>query len=120
MSSDSVPRRLATGHSRPSVNTPEKTLLVAILAQALRDLVYPGGFNPTRGSALDARNWFSSQETSPGSFLWICNALEIDPCLLRRWAGELHPDGDWKKQVRKVVASVRDAGLSEVDDEKVL
>lgn len=112
--SDSVPTRLATVRSKSSGNAPEKNLLAAILAQALRDLIYAGRFSPTRGLAFDARNWFSSQETSPGSFIWICTALEIDPCPLRQWVEELHSaDGDRKKEVKKVVASVRDGNLGE-------
>ena len=117
MLSDSVPPRFETDHSKSGVNTPEKKLLVAILAQALRDLVYAGRFSPTKGPAFDALKWFSSEQTSPGSFLWICTALEIDPCPLRQWVEELHSaDGDWKKEVQKVVASVRDASLGRVDD----
>ena len=92
MLSQNASVRFATVYSRPSINTGEKKLLMAILIQAIRDLIYPGLLCPTRDVAFDARNWFFSQETYTGSFLWVCAALEIKPEPFRQLAEGLRSE----------------------------
>ena len=59
-----------------------KKLAVAILLQALRDLLAPrksGKENKRNWERWqrDAQEWFFSEETTPGSFYWVCEILNI-------------------------------------------
>ncbi len=57
---------------------------MAILTQALRDAL-----SPTTASNLqwkrDSRDWFYSDDYSPGSLSWVCTILEFKPQVLREW-----------------------------------
>ncbi len=51
----------------------------AILVQAVRDLMSPKK-SSERDWAIwqeDALEWFFSKETTPGSFYWVCEVLDI-------------------------------------------
>ncbi len=59
-----------------------KRLALAILIQALRDLLAPSkcGKENRRnweGWQRDAQEWFFSEGTTPGSFYWVCEVLNI-------------------------------------------
>ena len=59
-----------------------KKLAVAILLQALRDLLAPsksGKENRRNWERWqrDAQEWFFCEETTPGSFYWVCEVLNI-------------------------------------------
>jgi len=59
-----------------------RKLAVAILLQALRDLLTPsrsGKENRTNWEKWqqDALHWFFSEEKAPGSFYWVCEVLNI-------------------------------------------
>ena len=59
-----------------------KKLAVAILLQALRDLLAPrksGKENKRNWERWqrDAQEWFFCEETTPGSFYWVCEVLSI-------------------------------------------
>jgi len=65
-----------------------KKLAVAILVQALRDLLTPrksGKENRRNGEKWqqDALHWFSSEETTPGSLYWVCDILNIGSWRIR-------------------------------------
>ena len=53
-----------------------KDLWLAVLEQAIKD---------ARGTRIyysvveEARDWFKSENEDPGSFLWICRLLGLDP-----------------------------------------
>jgi hypothetical protein len=57
----------------------ERRLWAAVLCQAVCDLRY-------HRSALQhfTRLWFESDKREPGSFLWVCELLELDASWLRR------------------------------------
>ncbi len=59
-----------------------KKLAVAILLQALRDLLAPsksGKENRRNWERWqrDAQEWFFSEKSTPGSFYWVCEVLNI-------------------------------------------
>jgi hypothetical protein len=59
-----------------------RKLAVAILLQALRDLLTPGRSGKENGTnwekwQQDALHWFFSEEKAPGSFYWACGLLNI-------------------------------------------
>jgi len=59
-----------------------RKLAVAILLQALRDLLTPSrSGNENRKNwekwQQDARHWFFSEEKAPGSFDWVCKVLNL-------------------------------------------
>lgn len=59
-----------------------KKLALAILLRALRDLLAPsksGKENRSNweGWQRDAQEWFFSEETTPGSFYWVCEVSNI-------------------------------------------
>lgn len=59
----------------------EKILWLNVLLQAMLDMA---GVDPCATPARipllkrSARGWIESARTDPGSFLWICNSLDID------------------------------------------
>jgi hypothetical protein len=55
----------------------ERQLWTAVLRLAFEDL-------ENRKIAPRARFWFNSSKTGPGSFLWVCENLELDPKSIRR------------------------------------
>ena len=64
---------------------PEKKLLVAILIRALADLVTEDTRDKSRQHIRrEALAWFSSTVRVPWSFLWLCDALEVDPEMITR------------------------------------
>ena len=59
-----------------------RKLAVAILLQALRDLLTPSRSGKEirqnwKKWQQDALHWFFSEEKAPGSFYWVCNVLNI-------------------------------------------
>jgi hypothetical protein len=72
----------------------ERRLWAAVLRQAVCDLGY-------HRSTLQhfTQLWFESDKREPGSFLWVCELLELDASRLRRRLFEL---ADKKTQVRTV------------------
>ena len=52
-----------------------RRLWAAVLEQAFEDAQARG--------LEDAKKWFISEKSEVGSFLWICDALDIDPQALR-------------------------------------
>ena len=70
----------------PAKLTPERSLLLAMLEQAVSDL-WNYRFRPRRKAQrmyLDAYQWvMSSDRSHPFSFVNICEALELTPTALR-------------------------------------
>jgi hypothetical protein len=61
----------------------ERHLWSAVLGQAIEDLTD----SRTGAGALHfTRLWFASDNCEPGSFLWICDHLELDAKSIRREA----------------------------------
>ena len=64
-----------------------RQLALAILIQALRDTF--GTRRATRDDEIDwksdAREWFSEEDSSPGSFQWVCQILGYEPDVLVAW-----------------------------------
>ena len=59
-----------------------RKLAVAILLQALRDLLTPSKSGKENRKnwekwQQDALHWFFSEESTPGSFYWVCDVLNI-------------------------------------------
>jgi hypothetical protein len=73
-----VPEQL---RGRPQ-STPERRLMVAVLEDAMRELVRPGG--PWYGARARQRKevqvWLESDDVAwPFSFVNVCEALDLDP-----------------------------------------
>lgn len=64
-------------HLLPSVE-PEKRVFWAILAQALKDVRSSCKWG-NKADREDALRWFYSDALYERSFVWICDALGIDP-----------------------------------------
>jgi hypothetical protein len=66
----------------------ERELWTAVLGLAIEDLKD----GRTGAGALHCtRLWFVSDDYEPGSFLWICDHLELDASAIRRAALESRP-----------------------------
>jgi len=72
---------------KPRQNHTSRKLALAILLQALRDVVNPKPYTWDRGTnwTEDARDWIQSDSMTPGSFRWTCQVLEMDSEQLRSW-----------------------------------
>lgn len=69
------------------MNEPEQNLWMSVLTLAMQDLSGPDHL------ARPARAWFCSKVTTPGSLIWVCDQLGLDPNavrqrILRRQAAE--------------------------------
>ena len=77
-----------------------RNLALGILLQAFRDIVSPKK-NSNKEWKLwsqDALEWFDSNETHPGSLLWVCEVLEMDHKELREWLRDYRRSGHSRKQ----------------------
>ncbi|HXG52852.1 MAG TPA: hypothetical protein VNN77_15755 [candidate division Zixibacteria bacterium] len=66
---------------------PELVLWSRVLLQAIWDLAGIKLKMPkSEAPRLQRRTraWFDSRDTSPGSFIWICHILSLDPATVRR------------------------------------
>jgi hypothetical protein len=63
----------------------ERRLWVAVLEQAIIDLSGPNGVRGGERRRLRtfSRLWFTSDNDQPGSFLWVCESLQLDPSWVR-------------------------------------
>ena len=65
----------------------ERRLWAGVLIQAIRDLagyiVVPNQRERARVQYF-ARLWFASDNRDVGSFLWVCDELELEPSWIRR------------------------------------
>jgi len=87
-----VPEQLLGGPRR----TPEQRLMGAVLEDALRELVRPGGtWDGARARRrAEVRTWLASDDVAwPFSFVNVCEALDLDPGELRSylWAPVRRP-----------------------------
>jgi len=57
-----------------------KDLWLAVLEQAVKDA---RGTRTYHSIMREAREWFRSENEDPGSFLWICQLLGLDPEAVR-------------------------------------
>lgn len=57
----------------------ERDLWAAVVMRAIGDLD-----SRSKSIRREAREWIDSNNTSPGSFLWVCTALGLPPYLVRR------------------------------------
>ena len=74
----------------PQIKKPDpplRNLALGILLQAFRDIVSPKKASNKEWELWrqDAIEWFGSDETHPGSLLWVCEVLEMSPRDLRTW-----------------------------------
>jgi hypothetical protein len=73
---------------------PERELWGAVLMQAIYDTVGLHVATSARDRRLirqQAESWFLFHSSSLGSFLWVCNSLNLDPASVRRRALSLSP-----------------------------
>lgn len=74
----------------------ERRLWAGVLIQAVKDLAgYSLGLNKREraGVQYHARVWFTSDNRDVGSFLWVCDQLEVEPSWIRRrMAAQIHSD----------------------------
>lgn len=64
-----------------------RNLALGILLQAFRDIVSPKKVSNKEWEMWrqDALGWFYSPDSHPGSLLWVCAVLEMNPKELRQW-----------------------------------
>jgi hypothetical protein len=74
----------------------ERRLWAAVLIQAIKDLTGHGRVykQPERAQVqYFARLWFADDNREVGSFLWICDQLEVEPSWIRRrMVAQIHSD----------------------------
>ena len=87
-----LPRQLEVGcrfYSRKvNVDRSTQRLAIAMLAQALRDVLSSrelGKEQVVGGWRRDALKWFASNEEYPGSLRWVSRIIELDVEIIRRW-----------------------------------
>jgi len=90
---------------------PEKKLMAAVLAQALKDTMEErvstfGGKYSTTQQKEETVVWFASNDRTVYSYEWICNSLGIDPDRLRYWIKNTCPGltGKQKRQISRDLA----------------
>ncbi|MGH9340877.1 MAG: hypothetical protein ACRD1R_15100 [Acidobacteriota bacterium] len=64
-----------------------RNLALGILLQAFRDIVAPkkNANQEWKFWRQDAVEWFYSDAKGPGSFMWVCELLEMNSRELREW-----------------------------------
>jgi hypothetical protein len=74
----------------------ERRLWAGVLVQAIRDCVgYIAAPNKRERARVQyfARLWFADDNREVGSFLWVCDQLELEPSWIRRrMAAQIHSD----------------------------
>jgi hypothetical protein len=72
----------------------EKALWLAVLDQALNDLTFTGYASPSEELHVQrsAYSWLWSDSREPGSFLFVCDILEIDSAWFRKQLFATSPD----------------------------
>lgn len=60
------------------MHEPEQNLWMSVLTLAMQDLSGPDHL------AKPARAWFCSKVTTPGSLIWVCDQLGLDPNAVRQ------------------------------------
>jgi hypothetical protein len=62
------------------------------MRQALQDMFINEGYSSGELDACgqDAVEWFLSDTTDPGSLVWVCDILQIQPWMLRKWLSTYH------------------------------
>jgi hypothetical protein len=81
-----MPEQLLGGPCR----TPEQRLMAAVLEDAVRELVRPGGtwYGARARRRAEAEMWFESDDVAwPFSFVNVCEALDLDPRDVRSHVG---------------------------------
>ena len=97
----------------------EKRLWAAVLLQAAKDV---SGFTCERQRSLiqrRARAWFASNYYETGSYLWVCDLLELEPSWVRRRMIRVLSSGDGK-QGEGAFSSARLAAVLEGADKYTL
>ena len=79
-------------------SVPERDLLAACLERAIRDIVNKADQTGSKEKAntkncREAMGWLRSQETTLGSFRWLCFWLDLNPKVIRRYIYELKASG---------------------------
>jgi hypothetical protein len=90
-----APHLYLDSFKRTRVLQPEKELMLAILTDAVECLHKHLGSRQPTGIKLfrEAKEWiFDEDEKSAFSFLNVCDALDLDPCYIRRGIVNLKPD----------------------------
>lgn len=84
---ESVQTRDSLGNSPLDFGN-ERQLWAAVLCISIADIgqLAPGSAAEKIRHQKDARIWMNSKAETRGSFLWICNTLDIDPTSLRNAA----------------------------------
>ena len=59
----------------------EIELWISVLWRAAYD--FHGRFSADETAQRDAEEWFRSESTATGAFVWICNSLDLDPGYMR-------------------------------------
>jgi hypothetical protein len=84
--------QLEVGHHQAVLNLPDELRPVLHLWSEVMRLAFEDARGGLKGSsprygdravALDALQWFKSEVCEVGSFLWICDLLELDPGAVR-------------------------------------
>jgi hypothetical protein len=63
-----------------------RAFALAMMEQAIHDIEHPPTSRP--GDEGDPRGWIRSDDDTPGSFRWCCDALDLEPARVRRLLNE--------------------------------
>jgi hypothetical protein len=100
---------LASEGLYPQNKGPDRELIhlaMGILTQAIRDLTSPQKKLESDWEVwqIDSQEWFDSDDTHPGSFLWVCEVIGAPPRGLRTWIRQLKEKDE--KQIRSTILSL--------------
>jgi hypothetical protein len=69
---------------------PERSLCLAILAQAVCD--FHGVASATQREVQNAQDWINSDVDSPMSFVFVCSMLDFEPQAIRKGLQYIDPE----------------------------
>jgi hypothetical protein len=94
----------------------EKLLWCSVLIRAIQDaaainLLEPRGTSMSALLQRRAAAWIGSDGNEAGGFLWVCEALSLDPAAVRRRAGQIAAEHSARAKAGKVSKAPRKARI---------
>jgi RNA recognition motif-containing protein len=97
--------------TKEPLDLPVRKFAWAIMRQALQDMFINESSSSEESDAReqDAAEWFLSDTTDPGSLTWVCDILQIQPWMLRKWLSMYHQRNRQQREpmVRELFRSLR-------------
>ena len=97
--------------TREPLDLPVRKFAWAIMRQALQDMFINEGSSSEESDAQeqDLAEWLLSETTDPGSLTWVCDILQIQPWMLRKWLSMYHQSNRQQREpmVRELFRNLR-------------